>query len=345
MVTSRNLQASFVLLLAVMLAETVRAQSDASALPAQEIIRRASAAVVRITGKDTKGRDIEPGRGFFVASNVIATDYSVIKDAIKINTTTADKKKKEARIIGVDATLTVAILNLEETKAEPLALGAGEQIARGCAVYFPDQSGWNERKVINNTLTDDKLLIEIAARMSREFRGSPVLNDHGEVIAITVMSSDSAAFAVPASYLVPLGEISVEGGFSGQRRNKRIGSAREASNEEGNNKYLVFRDYDSESATGVKLIRKPSNLLFSSAIRRVIPVYPPKARKSRIVGLTTVEMLIDESGDVLWVRAVSGHRFFKEAATAAARGWKFPPSVVKGKPVRVIGLLTFNFTS
>jgi len=331
------------MLLAVLIAEAVCAQSEA-ALSAQEVSRRANSAIVRISGKDTKGRDTEPGRGFFVAQNVIATDYLVIKNALKIYATNADSKKKEARIIGVDANLTLAILSLDEAKIEPLALGAADQFARGSRVYFPDQSGWSERKVINHTSTDGNQLIEIGAKMPRELRGSPVLNDRGEVIAIAVTGSDTIAFAVPAFHLIPLGEIAVEGGFLCEKRINR-GSASEAPDGESNNKYIFFGSTEGGSATGAKLIRKPSSVLFGSAIRRVVPLYPPKAKKWRIVGLTTVEMLIDENGDVLWARGVSGHRFFKEAAVAAARGWKFPPSTIKGRPVRVIGLLTFNFTS
>jgi TonB family protein len=34
----------------------------------------------------------------------------------------------------------------------------------------------------------------------------------------------------------------------------------------------------------------------------------------------------------------------KPCAEAAARGWKFTPTILSGNPVKVIGTLTFNFT-
>jgi outer membrane biosynthesis protein TonB len=40
---------------------------------------------------------------------------------------------------------------------------------------------------------------------------------------------------------------------------------------------------------------------------------------------------------------VSGHPLLKEAAVAAARGWKFSPTLLTGTPVKVIGTITFNF--
>lgn len=343
--TSRHLQVAFSLLV-LLFAQAAYSQSSETDISAQERMRRASLSIVQVTGRDARGRDIEPGRGFFAALNVIATDYQIIKDAIKIFVTSADKRKKEAHLIGVDMSRMLAILRLEESKAEPLAINTSERLGAGSRVYFPDPSGWSERQIVNISLTDEKQIVEIAANIAREARGSPLLNEQGEVVAIVVSNQDTAkktAFAAPASHLVPLGEISVEGGFLGERAMTKTNSASRMSESESITKYTTYAD--DNSSANVKIVRKPSNIIYSSAIRRVVPLYPPKAKKSRIVGLATVEMLISEDGDVLWVRAVSGHEFFKEAAAAAARGWKFQPSTARGRPVRVIGLLTFNFTS
>ncbi|HLG13091.1 MAG TPA: TonB family protein [Blastocatellia bacterium] len=42
-------------------------------------------------------------------------------------------------------------------------------------------------------------------------------------------------------------------------------------------------------------------------------------------------------------KAVSGHPYLQEAAEDAARRWKFTPTKVAGKPVKVIGTITFSF--
>lgn len=346
--TSRYFHIPFAFVLALLYAHIDYAQSSPPVQSAHEQMRKASLSIVNITGKDTKGRDTEPGRGFFVAHDVIATDYLVIKDAIKIYVTCADKRKKEAQLLGVDALRMLAILKLQESKVEPLTVSATEQLVAGSRIFISDTSGWNERQVINATSTDNRHLIEVGANISREFRGSPLLNERGEVVAIIVSdhgSKKNNVFAAHASHLIPLGEISVEGGFLREKAKAKAASANGATENETTVRYSASASANDDGATGVRVVRKPSNLIYSSAIRRVVPLYPPKARKSHIVGLATVEMLIDEGGDVLWVRAVSGHEFFKEAATAAARGWKFPPSTARGRPVRIIGLLTFNFTS
>ena len=56
-----------------------------------------------------------------------------------------------------------------------------------------------------------------------------------------------------------------------------------------------------------------------------------------------VEVTVDEQGNVISARALSGHPLLKDAATNAAKGWKFSPTMLTGVPVKVIGTITFNF--
>ncbi|HJQ67430.1 MAG TPA: TonB family protein [Blastocatellia bacterium] len=93
-----------------------------------------------------------------------------------------------------------------------------------------------------------------------------------------------------------------------------------------------------------KIVRKSGGVLQGSATRRVTPTYPPLARAARVSGSVVVEVTVDEAGNVMSARAVSGHPLLKDAAVAAARGWKFTPTQLSGVPVKVIGTITFNFT-
>jgi TonB family protein len=92
-----------------------------------------------------------------------------------------------------------------------------------------------------------------------------------------------------------------------------------------------------------KIIRKSGGALQGSATRRVEPAYPPQAKAENISGAVIVEVTINEEGDVMSARAVSGHPMLKDAAVAAAREWKFTPTKLSGEPVKVIGTVTFNF--
>jgi TonB family protein len=92
-----------------------------------------------------------------------------------------------------------------------------------------------------------------------------------------------------------------------------------------------------------KIIRKSGGVFQASATNRVEPVYPPLAKAARVSGAVVVEVTLDEEGNVISARALSGHPLLKDAAVAAARDWRFKPTTLTGVPVRVIGTITFNF--
>jgi protein TonB len=58
-----------------------------------------------------------------------------------------------------------------------------------------------------------------------------------------------------------------------------------------------------------------------------------------------VQVLIDEKGHVISARAVSGHALLRNSAEAAARMARFSPTLLSGQPIRVSGIITYNFTS
>ena len=91
------------------------------------------------------------------------------------------------------------------------------------------------------------------------------------------------------------------------------------------------------------VVRKATNALLASAIKRVEALYPPSALTARANGAVFVELTIDESGGVASARALSGPLLLREAAVDAARGWTFQPTIMQGRAVKVVGTLTFSF--
>jgi len=73
------------------------------------------------------------------------------------------------------------------------------------------------------------------------------------------------------------------------------------------------------------------------------PAYPPAARAVRAGGAVTVQVVISESGSVISASAVSGHPLLRAAAVAAAQGAHFSPTLLSGQPVKVSGVITYNF--
>jgi protein TonB len=65
------------------------------------------------------------------------------------------------------------------------------------------------------------------------------------------------------------------------------------------------------------------------------PLYPPLARDTHIWGTVVVDAVIDERGNVVQARVVSGHPLLMDAALKAVLLWKYEPTTLNGQPVSV----------
>lgn len=90
-------------------------------------------------------------------------------------------------------------------------------------------------------------------------------------------------------------------------------------------------------------IRKTNDELQHLAAKRVEPVLPKLLKGTRLMDFVDVAVTVDEQGSVLSARAVWGNSLLKDAAADAARGWKFRPTRDKGNPVKVAGVIKFDF--
>ncbi len=86
-------------------------------------------------------------------------------------------------------------------------------------------------------------------------------------------------------------------------------------------------------------------VLNGKAVSLPKPAYPPIARAARASGTVTVQVTIDESGNVIAARAVSGHPLLQQSAVQAARQARFTPTKLDGQPVKVTGVITYNFVA
>jgi TonB family protein len=93
--------------------------------------------------------------------------------------------------------------------------------------------------------------------------------------------------------------------------------------------------------------RRPINggVLNGKATAMPMPEYPVIARSAHASGAVTVEIMIDEGGNVISAKAVSGHPLLQAAAVNAARQASFTPTRLSGEPVKVTGVLVYNFVA
>ena len=73
------------------------------------------------------------------------------------------------------------------------------------------------------------------------------------------------------------------------------------------------------------------------------PAYPPIAKQMRAHGPVSVQVLIDETGKVVSATAVSGNPTLMHAAEKAALQARFKPTRLSEQPVKVSGVITYNF--
>ena len=86
-------------------------------------------------------------------------------------------------------------------------------------------------------------------------------------------------------------------------------------------------------------------VLNGKAISLPKPAYPPIAKAAHASGTVVVQVLIDENGSVVSARAISGHPLLQAVAVGAARQARFSPTKLSGQPVKVTGVIQYNFVA
>lgn len=76
----------------------------------------------------------------------------------------------------------------------------------------------------------------------------------------------------------------------------------------------------------------------------ITPAYPASAKARKARGVVPVRVTIDEQGKVVEAKAICGDSDLGEASEEAAKKSKFTPTTLDGKPVKVTGIILYNFT-
>jgi TonB family protein len=104
--------------------------------------------------------------------------------------------------------------------------------------------------------------------------------------------------------------------------------------------HAIWQQFASQEA------REPEygQVLNGRAISLPRPDYPDGARSLRLSGTVVVKVLIDEQGKVIKAEDMcQGPPYLSEASVAAAFKARFTPTKLSGMPVRVNGIIQYNF--
>ena len=206
-------QVAIVVLLLFCTINTALAQTT---LPAEDIAEKALAATVYLEMKDKNGKTLGIGSGFFVKSNLIATNYHVIEGAAK-GTAKLVGKFITYNIEGVtatDKTNDLVLLKVTAYGIKPLSLGDSDAVRIGATVYVAGNPKGLEGTFSDGIISSrrDKLTkerLQMTAPISPGSSGGPVLNKKGEVIGVSFavyksLDAQNLNFAIPSNYLKKL---------------------------------------------------------------------------------------------------------------------------------------------
>src|ERR1051326_851296 len=109
---------------------------------------------------------------------------------------------------------------------------------------------------------------------------------------------------------------------------------------------MVNLDSEPPPTPGPRPILKPisGGVLNGTAITLPQPTYPEPAKRSRVQGIVSVDVVLDESGKVISANASSGPAMLRDAAVQAALKARFSPTKLSGQPVKVSGVINYKFT-
>ncbi len=79
------------------------------------------------------------------------------------------------------------------------------------------------------------------------------------------------------------------------------------------------------------------------ALYNPVPLYPPIAKTTRTTGTVNVQVLLNEEGKVISAQALNGPPLLRDAAVKAAYQARFSPTLLSHQPVKVSGVITYNF--
>lgn len=91
--------------------------------------------------------------------------------------------------------------------------------------------------------------------------------------------------------------------------------------------------------------RRPisGGVLNGKAIVLPKPDYPADAKTAGAAGSVAVQVTVDEAGMVIEAKAISGHPLLQPPSVNAALQARFTPTSLMGEPVKVTGVIVYNF--
>jgi hypothetical protein len=203
-------------ILTIMLAVTspVLPQAKRSQLSVREIAQRALPSVVALVMDTGRPGEKSYGSGFFVSSDVVATNLHVVEGTIGgfAKIVGQETQHEILGFVAMDSAHDLALLKIKGLTAKPLSVGDSNGVAIGDEVFAVGNPKGLEGTFSQGIVSSIRRqgadsLIQITAPISPGSSGGPVVNESGDVIGVAVGSvrdGQALNFAIPIRYLKPM---------------------------------------------------------------------------------------------------------------------------------------------
>ena len=203
-------------ILAVMSALTtpVLSQVKKPQLAVREIAQRSLPSVVALVMDTGRPGEKSYGSGFFVSSDVVATNFHVVEGTIGgyAKIVGQEAQYDVLGFVALDTSHDLALLKLKSGFARPLPVGDSNAVAIGDEIFAVGNPKGLEGTFSQGIVSSIRRqgadsLIQITAPISPGSSGGPVVNQNGDVIGVAVGSvrdGQALNFAIPIQYLKPL---------------------------------------------------------------------------------------------------------------------------------------------
>ena len=187
-----------------------------------QVFRQASAGVVQIDARlavssllETSTVEVSTGTGFVIdKKGRILTAFHVVKDKDEIAVTLSNGKHFDAQLIGTDPQLDIALLQIDASPEDLMALPLGRSVtlqvgqkvlAIGNALGLHNTLSVGVVSAVQRTMDDSAMeladaVIQTDAAINPGNSGGPLLDSSGEVIGIDdaiVRGAQNIGFAIP----------------------------------------------------------------------------------------------------------------------------------------------------
>jgi len=180
-------------------------------LTPRETAEQTLPSTVLLVMRNSNTEEAKSGSGFFIAEDVVVTNFHVIKETTEGDAKVYGQEKiyEVLGVVGIDEKNDLALLKIKGIKGKALKLNTDDSIAIGDEVFAVGnpkglEGTFSQGIVSSIRKTEKSNLMQITASISAGSSGGAILNNKGEVVGVAVgaiESGQSLNFAIPVSLL------------------------------------------------------------------------------------------------------------------------------------------------